>query len=189
MGFGTDTKTHAYILREGETSVPESIQRLFDLAVAGQWIMRDHMKVGMTAKECLDAMVSAMEEAGYMYTPFVNSGIQGTGRTADGKGNIDYVMIQGALANTDRPGFSIDNHAFGSVGTGTIGPSMTNFRADRHHLVIQKNHIFAFEYTVHMNIPERPGFPLAINISNPQIVTSRGVEWLQPPNERIVLIH
>ena len=189
MGFGTDTKTHAYILREGETSVPESIQRLFDLAVAGQWIMRDHMKVGMTAKESLDAMVSAMEEAGYIYTPFVNSGIQGTGRTADGKGNIDYMMIQKALANTDEPGFAIDNHAFGSVGTGTLGPSMTNFRADRHHLVIQENHIFAFEYMVHMNIPERPGFPLAINISNPQIVTSRGVEWLQPPNERIVLIH
>ena len=66
---------------------------------------------------------------------------------------------------------------------------MTNFRADRHYLVIQENHIFAFEYMVHMNIPERPGFPLAINISNPQIVTSKGVEWLQPPNERIVLIH
>ena len=188
LGFGTDTKTHAYILREGETAPPESIQKLFDLAVAGQWIMRPHMRVGMTAKESLDAMVAAMEEAGYLYTPFVNSGIQGIGRTPDGARNLDYVIIQEALGDSDQPGFAIDNHAHGSIGTSTLGPSMANFRADRHHLVIQENHIFAFEYMLHMNIPERPGFPLAINFSNPQVVTSKGVEWLQPPNERIVLI-
>ncbi len=189
MGFGTDTKTHAYILREGETAPPESIQKLFDLAVAGQWIMRPHMRVGMTAKEALDAMVAAMEAEGYIYTPFVNSGIQGVGRTPDGTRNLDYVIIQEGLGDGDQPGFAIDHHAYGTVGTGTVGPSVTNFRADRHHLVIQENHIFAFEYMVHMNIPERPGFPLAINISNPQVVTSRGLEWLQPPNERIFLIH
>jgi Xaa-Pro dipeptidase len=187
LGFGTDTKTHAYILREGETSVPASIQSTFDLAIAGQRIMREHMKVGMTAKQALDAMIAAMEKAGYVYTPFENSGIQGTGLTPDGKAEKDYAMIQKALANTDKPGFAIDNHAFGSYNT--IGPSMTNFRADRLDMKIQENHIFAFEYMVHKNIPERPGFPLAINISNVQIISSRGVEWLQPPNERIVLIH
>lgn len=186
LGFGTDTKTHAYILREGETSVPESIQRTFDLAIAGQWIMREHMKVGMTAKQSLDAMIAAMEKAGYIHTPFENADIQGTGLTPDGKSNRDYLIIQKALANTDKPGFEIDNHAFGSYNT--VGPSMTSFRADRHGLKIQENHIFAFEYMVHRNIPERPGFPLAINISNVQVISSRGVEWLQPPNERIVLI-
>jgi len=187
LGFGTDTKTHAYILREGETAVPESIQRTFDLAIAGQRIMREHMKVGMTAKQALDAMVAAMEKAGYVHTPFENSGIQGTGLTADGTGMKDYVAIQQALAGSDKTGFEIDNHAFGSYNT--VGPSMTSFRADRHDLKIQENHIFAFEYMIHRNIPERPGFPLAINISNVQIITSRGVEWLQPPNEKIVLIH
>ncbi len=188
LGFTTDTKTHAYILREGETAPPESIRKLFDLGAAGQWIMRPHMRVGMTAGESLGAMVTAMEEAGYLYTPFVNSGIQGSGRTPDGTGMLDYVMIQKALGDSEQVGFAIDNHAHGSIGTTTLGPSMANFRADRHHLVIQENHIFAFEYMVHMNIPERPGYPLAINFSNPQIVTGKGVEWLQPPNERIVLI-
>ena len=186
LGFGTDTKTHAYILREGETTVPESIQKTFDLAVAGQQIMRQHMKVGMTAKQSLDAMVAALEKSGYVHTPFENADIQGTGLTPDGKSNRDYAIIQKALANTDKPGIEIDNHAFGSYDT--VGPSMTTFRADRHDLVIQENHIFAFEYMVHRNIPERPGFPLAINISNVQVISSRGVEWLQPPNEKIVLI-
>ncbi len=177
--FSVDTKTHAYILREGETSVPESIQYAFDQAIKGQWIMRDHMRVGMTAGESLAAMVKAMEDAGYIYTPFTDIGTE------------DYKMVQKALANTDKSGFSIDNHAMGNNGGGmvTVGPSMAPFRRDRDHLVIKENNIFAFEYMVHTNLPERPGFPLSINISNVQIVSNRGVEWIQPPNEKIILLH
>ncbi len=175
MGFGADAKIHAYILREGETAVPDFIQRVFDKAIIGRRIMREHMKVGMTAKESLDAMVAAMEAAGYIYTPFVDIGTK------------DYEIIQQALANTDKPGFSIDNHASGN--SGEVGPSMAAFRADTHHLRIQENHLFAFEYMVHMNIAERPGYPLAFNISNPPVVTSRGVEFIQPPNEEIFLIY
>jgi len=177
--FGVDTKAYGYILREGETSVPESIQYAFDQAIAGQWIMRDHMRVGMTAGESLQAMISAMEEAGYIYTPFQDIGAE------------DYKMIQRELANTDKSGFAIDNHAMGNNGGGmtTVGPSMAAFRRDRDHLVIKENNIFAFEYMVHTNLPERPGFPLSVNISNVQIVSSRGVEWIQPPNEKIFLLH
>ena len=177
--FSVDTKTHAYILREGETSVPESIQKAFDLAIKGQWIMRPHMKVGMTAGESLKAMIKAMEEAGYIYTPFTDVGDE------------DYKMIQKALVNTDKSGFSIDNHAQGNNNGGleAVGPSMAPFRSDRDHLVIKENNIFAFEYMVHTNLPERPGFPLSINISNVQIISNKGVEWIQPPNEGIVLIH
>ena len=175
MGFGAGAKIHAYILREGETAVPDFIQRVFDKAIIGRRIMREHMKVGMTARESLDAMVAAMEAAGYIYTPFVDIGTK------------DYEIIQQALANTDKPGFSIDNHASGN--SGEVGPSMAAFRADTHHLRIQENHLFAFEYMVHMNIAERPGYPLAFNISNPQVVTSRGVEFIQPPNEEIFLIY
>ena len=71
----------------------------------------------------------------------------------------------------------------------TVGPSVAPFRSDRDHLTIQENFIFAGDFFVTMNIPERPGFPLTINLSNPQIVTSRGAEWLHPPEERIILIH
>ncbi len=182
MGFGVDTKIHAYILREGETKVPDFIQKVFDKAIAGQWIMRDHMRVGMTAGESLDAMVKAMEEEGYIYTPFIDNVTE------------DYKMVQKALANTDKPGFPIDNHSFGNIGDGgrgirLVGPNMAAFsRGNMNHLKIQENHIFAFEYMVHMNIAERPGYPLAFNISNPHVITSKGVEFIQPPNEEIFLI-
>jgi len=178
MGFGVDTKIHVYILREGETKVPDFIQKVFDKAIAGQWILRDHMKVGMTGGESLDAMVKAMEEEGYIYTPFMDNGTE------------DYMMIQKALANTDKPGFSIDNHSMGNI-RGDIrseGTSMAAFRVNTLNLKIQENHLFAFEYMVHMNIAERPGFPLSINVSNVQIITSKGVEFIQPPNEEIILI-
>ena len=175
MGFGVDTKIHAYILREGETKVPDFLQDVYEKAIVGQWILRDHMKVGMTAKESLDAMVVAMEAEGYVYTPFRDIGTQ------------DYEMIQEALAGTDKPGFSIDNHAFGNYGD--MGPSMAAFRSNTHDQRIQDNHLFAFEYMVHMNIAERPGYPLAFNISNPQLITSKGVEFIQPLNEEIFLIH
>ncbi len=174
MGFGVDTKIHAYILREGETKVPDFLQEVYDLAIAGQWIMRDGMKVGMTSGESLEAMVKLMEEAGYIYTPFIDDGIE------------DYKIIQKALANTDKPGFSIDNHGFG-IG-GDVGASIAPFRKDRDHLVIQENNLFAYEYMVHKSIDERPGYPLAFNISNPQIITSKGVEFIQPPNEEIFII-
>ena len=185
MDFDIDTKTYAYILRDGETEVPAFIQEVYDLAIAGQWIMRPHMRVGMTAGESLAAMVKAMEEAGYIYTPFAD------------KGADDYKMVQKVLANTDKPGFSIDNHSMGNNNVDTQevewdirteGASMGPFRTFTHHLKIQENHLFAFEYMVHKNIAERPGYPLAFNISNPQIVSSRGVEFIQPPNEGIVLI-
>ena len=40
------------------------------------------------------------------------------------------------------------------------------------------NNFFSFEYMVHTNLSERPGFPVSINIEGNHIVTSRGVEYL-----------
>ena len=183
LDFGTDTKTHAYILREGEGTAPKSIQQAFDNAIRGQWIMRKAIKVGMTGGEALAAVVAAMEKEGYVYTPFKNSSVGAEGSTA---ADEDYLIIQRAMAKSDKPGFYVDHHSFGN--TGVVGPSLSSFRPDVHHLRIQENHIFAFEYAVHTNLPERPGLPISINVSNPQLVTSKGVEFIQPPNERITLI-
>ncbi|HEY6640947.1 M24 family metallopeptidase [Povalibacter sp.] len=183
LGFGTDTKTHAYILRDGEASVPRSLQHAFDQAKRGQWIMRDSVRIGMTAAQVLDAVVAAMEREGYIHTPFRNSSV---GAVRDDIPDEDYVTLQKALRTTNKSGFYVDLHSFGN--TGVVGPSISNFRPDVHHLKIQDNHIFAFEYAVHTNLPERPEFPISINISNPQLVTPKGVEFIQPPNETITLI-
>ena len=71
----------------------------------------------------------------------------------------------------------------------TVGPSIAPFRSDRDHLMIDENNFFSFEYMVHVNLPERPGFPISLNIEGNHVVSSHGVEFLHPPNERILLIH
>lgn len=177
--FSTDYKRNAYVLREGETVAPPSIQHAFDRAVAAREIIRGEIRVGRTAGETLAAIVEALEAADYIYTPFTDIGEQ------------DYMLVQEALINTDRSGFSIDLHSQGnnSGSLVTVGPSVAPFRSDRDHLVIQENHMFSFEYMVHTNLPERPGYPVSINIEGNHIVTSRGVEYLYPSNERILLVH
>ncbi len=177
--FSTDYKRNAYVLRQGETAAPASIQHAFDRAVGAREIIRGQIKVGRTAGETLAAIVEALEAADYIYTPFTDIG-------AD-----DYALVQEALANTDKSGFSIDLHSQGnnSGSLVTVGPSVAPFRSDRDHLVIQENHMFSFEYMVHTNLPERPGYPVSINIEGNHVVTRRGVEYLYPPNERILLIH
>ena len=55
--------------------------------------------------------------------------------------------------------------------------------------LIKENHLFSFEYMTHTNLPDRPGNPVSITIEGNHIVTSRGVEFLHPPNERIFLRH
>jgi len=176
--FKTDYKRYCYVMQEGETEVPEFIQSFFDRAIDARAILRANVKAGRTVKETLDAMVKAMEEEGYVYTPFIDIGTE------------DYKMVQKALGNSDKWGFSIDFHSLG-INTGslvTVGPSVAPFRKDRWPLTIHENHMFAFEYMIHTNIPQRPGFPLCINIEGDHIVTSKGVEWLHPPVENLLII-
>ncbi len=177
--FSTDYKRNAYILRKGETSIPQSLQHGFDRSLAARDIIRENVKVGRTAGETLKAIVSALEDAGYIYTPYVDSGPE------------DHEMVLKALANTDKTGISIDLHSQGHHGGSlvTVGPSIAPFRSDRDHLIIPENHLFSFEFITNTNIPERPSYPLRINIEGNHIVSSRGVEFLHPPNEKILLIH
>lgn len=176
--FETDYKRNAYVLREGESSVPAGLQRAFDRAINARDIMRPHIVAGRTAKETLDALVAALEAEGYIYTPFVDIGEE------------DYRLLQEALKKTDQPGFSIDLHTMGNNGGSlvTLGASVAPFRTDRFDLKIQENHLFSFEYMVHSRLRERPGYPISINVEGNHIVTSRGVELLHPPNERILII-
>lgn len=141
--------------------------------------MRFNNKGYEIAGESLREMVASMERAGYIYTPFTDDG------------QDDYEMLRNVLAGKDASGFSVDLHVQGNNDGEliTVGPSMAPFRRDRDHQIVPENHIFAFEYMVHTNIPERPGYPLSINISNVQAVSNLGVEWIQPPNERIHLVY
>lgn len=175
LNFGTDYKRKAYILKDGETSLPPSIQKAWDRGLQAREIIRKTFKPGHTAGETLKIVVHALEEVGFIYTPFVDT-------------PKDREIIQ-SLSDEDKSGFSIDCHCVGNTGNSEIavGPSMAPFRQPRAHLKVQPNNLIAFEFIVHTWIPEWE-MRLAINFEDNAIITPNGVEALYPRNEKIILI-
>ena len=175
MNMGTDYKRNVYILREGETNVPASVQLAWDRGLEAREIIRKEIIVGRTAGETQVAVVNALEKAGYIYTPF-----EDTPRDRE---------IIDALKDSPASGISIDFHTVGNTGNSEVsmGAAFAPFRPYRSHFKIQPNHLFSFEYIVHTWIPEW-GERLSINFEDNHIVTRNGVEWLYPPNEKIILV-
>ena len=177
LNFGTDMKRNAYLLGEGATFAPGDIQHAWDEGRRARDIMRQNIKVGRTAAETLEAMVGALEEAGFAYTPFVNDGA------------TDRQIVE-SFDRPDVTGISIDCHVVGNTGNSqvAVGPSIAPFRKGRANLVIQPNNIFSFEFIIHRAMPSFGGRRLRINFEDNTIVTAHGVELLYPRNERILLI-
>ena len=131
--------------------------------------------MGRTAGETLDAVVAALEKGGFIYTPFVD-----TPKDRE---------IVAALKQSPKTGISLDFHTVGNTGNSEVseGAAFAPFRPYRAHFKIQPNHLFSFEYIVHTWMQEA-GKRLAINFEDNHIVTQNGVEWLYPPNEKIILV-
>jgi Xaa-Pro dipeptidase len=175
LNFGTDYKRKAYILREGETTLPKSLQKAWDRGLKAREVIRKTFTSGRTAGETLKNVVAALEKAGFAYTPFTDT-------------DKDAEIIQ-SMGESDQSGFSLDCHCVGNTGNSEIavGPSMAPFRPTRAHLLVQPNNLIAFEFIVHTWIPEWKK-RLAINFEDDAVVTERGVEALYPRNDAIILV-
>ncbi len=90
----------------------------------------------------------------------------------------------------EKTGVTIDCHCVGNTGNSEVasGPSIAGFRQDRAHLIIKPRNIFAFEFIAVTPVPDWDGRKIRFNIEDNAIVTGLGVEWLYPPNEKILLI-
>ena len=175
LNFGTDFKRKAYILREGETALPKSVQKAWDRGLQAREVIRRTLASGHTAGETLKIVVAALQKAGFAYTPFTDT-VQ------------DKEIIQ-AMKDSEQSGFSIDCHCVGNSGNSEVaeGPSMAPFRPYGAHLLIQPNNLISFEFIVHTWIPEWEK-RLAINFEDNAIVTERGVEALYPRNDKMILV-
>jgi Xaa-Pro dipeptidase len=176
LNFGTDFKRNAYILKEGETDIPEGLKHAWDRTLKAREIIRKTFRIGRTAGESLNAIVQALEAEGFVHTPSDDISSQ-------------YRDLANALGDSDKSGFTIDFHATGntSVGDVTLGPSIAPFRKDRAHLMVQQNYIFAFEFVVNSWIPEW-GKRISVSYEDNSIVTEKGIEALYPWHEEIVVI-
>ena len=176
LNFGTDFKRKAYILMEGESSLPAGYQLAWDRAIKARDIIRKTIKIGYTAGEMEKIVIRALEDAGYIY-------LRNTDRGSE------YQPLIDSIRNSEKSGFFTSNHALGNTGNSehAVGASMRAFRSGRFHYNIQQNHLFAMEFHTHTWVPEL-GEVVSINMEDNSIVTEKGVEALYPREDELIII-
>ncbi len=165
LNFFTDIKRHAYVLREGETHLPESFQKAFDNGRTVRDILKNNIKAGRTAGETYDLLNERINAAGFRIMEEFN-------RPTDDPSIIDVI---------------IGCHSVGNLGHG-IGPSIAWFNPERMTYMIHPTNMFSIELFAYTAIPEWGGKKLRIPLEDDAIVTERGVEWLYPVNQEVLLI-
>jgi len=165
LNFFTDIKRHAYVLKEGETALPPSIQKAFDNGRAVRDIIKANIKAGPTAGETFELLNRRIDEAGFSVMETFN---EPTGDPA----LVDVI---------------IGCHSVGNLGHG-IGPSIAWFNPERMTYRIKPSNLFSIELFAYTAIPEWGGKKLRIPLEDDAILTERGVEWLYPVNNRVLLI-
>lgn len=165
LNFYTDIKRHAYVLQEDETHLPASIQKAFDNGRKVRDILKSNIKAGRTAGETLDLLVERIEDAGFTYMESFDQ----------------------ATTDPDKIDVIIGCHSVGNLGHG-IGPSIAWFNPERLTYTIHPTNLFSIELFAYTAIPEWGGRKLRIPLEDDAIVTERGVEWLYPVNNEVLLI-
>jgi len=165
LNFYTDIKRHAYVLKEGETRLPDSIQKAFDNGRRVRDILKANIKAGRTAGETLELLNDRINEAGFTVMETFN-------QPTDDPQIIDVI---------------IGCHSVGNLGHG-IGPSIAWFNPERLKYMIHPTNLFSIELFAYTAIPEWGGKKLRIPLEDDAVVTERGVEWLYPVNQKVLLI-
>lgn len=164
LNLYVDMKRMAYVLRDGETELPEGFQIAFDRGREVRDVIRKNIKPGRTAKETLDILNQKVEEAGFHIMEEFNK-----------------------ISGVDKTEVMIGCHSVGNTGHG-IGPSIAWFNPQRLTFEIRPTNIFAIELFAYTAVEEWGGKKLRVPLEDDAIVTERGVEWLYPINERVLLI-
>ena len=165
MNFFTDVKRLAYVLKEGETSIPPGLQNAFDNARAVRDILKANIKAGRRADETEALLNQKLREAGFSVMAAPN-------QPSDDPETIDVI---------------IGCHSVENVGHGR-GPSIAWFHPRRASYEIRATNLFALELFAYTSVPEFGGGKVRIPLEDDAIVTHRGVEWLYPVNDRVLLI-
>jgi Xaa-Pro aminopeptidase len=166
LNFYTDMKRHAYVLKENETELPESFRKAFDNGRAVRDILKQNIQPGRTASATLDLLNRKLTDAGFGVMAEFNK------PTAD-PGIVDVIVAC---------------HSVGNLGHG-IGPSVAFFNPERLTYTLKPTNLLSIELFAYTAIPEWGGKKLRVPLEDDAIVTDRGVEWLYPVNQKVLLIH
>ncbi|MDD9999332.1 MAG: M24 family metallopeptidase [Rhodospirillaceae bacterium] len=161
--FASDLKRTAYILREGETAPPAGLLRAWDAALHVREIIRGHVRVGRTGRVQLDELKQLVRDAGYTYTE--------RERQSD---------VPGIEVNIGMHGMANLAHDV-VAGVFELYGELTEYE-------LRPNTFISMEYRVFSPSDLQPGFKYLLAVEENVMVTERGVEWLHPPQDRILLV-
>ena len=164
LNLCTDVKRMAYVLKPGEGKAPASYQKAFDQAAKVREVIRRTIRPGRRADETLALLNAEVEKAGFAVMKEFNKPMGG--------------------ATTD---VIIGCHSVGNLGHGD-GPSIAWFNPLRLTFTIDPSNLFSIEFFAYTPVAEWGGKKLRIPLEDDAIVTERGIEWLYPVNERILLV-
>jgi Xaa-Pro aminopeptidase len=164
LSMWTDQKRIAYILKPGETTLPESYQRAFDNAVRVRDVIHRTARPGKTAQVMMDEVNAAIVKAGILQMRGFNQ------PRADA--SVEFI---------------IGCHSVGDWGHG-IGPSMAFFNPGRLTYEMRPSNLYSIELFAYTPMPEWGGKKLRIPLEDDATITTRGVEWVYPVNPRIILV-
>lgn len=161
--FATDMKRFAYVLREGELEPPSGVLNAFEEAKKVREIIRKNVRSGRTGRAQIDELKQIIRDAGYVYTERERA--------------------------SDAPGIEVNvgMHAAGNI-SHDVSAGLFEIYPERTKYEVRPNLILAFEYIVFTPADEWNGGKIPVNIEENVLVTERGIEWLHPPQERVLLI-
>jgi Xaa-Pro aminopeptidase len=180
----TDMKRSAYVLKPGETAPPDGVQQAFRKALAIRDVLHKTIKPGPTGQETLDLLnriVGAMP--GYVRNTAVED-----------HQSSPYEAANSAAAkrlDPDEMQFIIGSHSSGDLAHGSgpwMGPFVKGLNPMRQSEHIKPTNMFSIEIHTSVVIPEWGGKRVPMPLEDMGIVTERGVEWLAPPADHILLI-
>lgn len=165
LNFFTDIKRQAYVLREGETELPASIQKAFDNGRRVRDILKANIKAGRTAGETFDLLNDRINAAGFTVMETFN-------QPTDDPALVDVI---------------IGCHSVGNLGHG-IGPSIAWFNPERMKYMLHPSNLLSIELFAYTAIPEWGGKKLRVPLEDDAVLTDRGIEWLYPVSNAVLLI-
>ena len=161
--FTTDIKRFAYVLREGETAPPPGVLNAFAEAKKVREIIRKNVRPGRTGREQLDELKQIIRDAGYVYTE--------KERASD---------VEGIEVN-------VGMHAAGNIGH-DMAANLFEIFPERTKYRVRPDLIISLEFIVFTPAAEWNGVKIPVNVEENVVVTERGIEWLYPPQEKVLVI-
>lgn len=174
LNYGTDFKRTAYILKDGETELPEGIQNAWDNLIKFREIAKKSLKCGITGKEAMDKLIENAKKLGFKHMPFISG--------------PEDVLDEIKKLDKSEVVFNVDFHTIGNAGTDfEVGTPIAPQRPYRSDEIIRENQLNAFEFFITQWIPEMNKWQI-INHEDDLVLTRHGAQYIYPCQDKVILI-